>query len=107
MIKLVKSPEVVETLAKEFSKLIFEYIGKDKLLRVVELNKTEENDTTCHSHDFCDANVFIADAFKIYGIDPENDFGEFLQDDNCIDIWNSAWNLAKENDFYKSSLIEV
>lgn len=39
---------------------------------VVERNKNETDPHIGHSHDFCDANMFLYDVFKKYGMDPRS-----------------------------------
>ena len=76
---------------------------------VIEDNKKETSDDVCHSHDTCDANMVMLDAFNDVGIDLENDYVEFpgeglvdTKSDSAIliNIWNKAWGEAKKNDFY-------
>lgn len=93
------SKEELSKIANKFSELLLEEIGKEKLDEVVSLNKEEENDDICHSHDFCDANVLMAEAFAAVGIDLDKDFPAILQNKEILDIWNQAWALAKSNEF--------
>ncbi len=52
----------------------------------------------CHSHDFCDANVFMDKAFiKVIGKSAATQ--EFLNDDKMLDLWDSAWTKAKKSGF--------
>lgn len=52
-------------------------------------NSTETNINCCHSHDFCDANETMAEAFKeVLGRDID------LQSDIDTALWNGAWNYA-------------
>ena len=62
---------------------------------IVERNKNETDPHICHSHDFCDANMFLYDVFKKYGMDSAAKGGIR----KCADLWNSAWNLDKANNF--------
>ena len=85
----------VETLALEFSQGLHAYLTPEQISEVVERNKNETDPHICHSHDFCDANMFLYDVFKKYGMDPAAEGGM----KKCADLWNSAWNLAKANNF--------
>jgi hypothetical protein len=84
-----------ETLALEFSQGLHAYLTPEKMSEVVERNKNEADPHICHSHDFCDANVFLYDVFKKYGMDPAAKGGM----KKWADLWNSAWNVAKANNF--------
>lgn len=49
----------------------------------------------CASHDFCDANEAMAEAFReIVGRDLLPDDGEGPTDADCA-LWNDAWHIAK------------
>jgi len=76
-----------ETLALEFSQGLHAYLTPEQMSEVVERNKNEADPHICHSHDFCDANMFLYDVFKKYGMD------------KWADLWNRAWNLAKARGF--------
>lgn len=107
--KFLNSPSEITELAKAFSKNLLKEIGAEKLKTVIEDNKKETSDDVCHSHDMCDANMVMLDAFNDVGIDLENDYVEFpgeglvdTKSDSAIliNIWNKAWGEAKKNDFY-------
>lgn len=42
----------------------------------------------CHSHDFLDANVVMAQAFRDNGLDPD------VSNDDVVALWNEAWEVA-------------
>lgn len=84
-----------ETLALEFSQGLHAYLTPEQMSEVVERNKNEADPHICHSHDFCDANMFLYDVFKKYGMDPVAKGGM----DKWADLWNNAWNLAKARGF--------
>ena len=46
-------------------------------------NRTETDNGICHSHDYCDANVIMADAMDEFGL------SELEQD-----VWVAAWDYA-------------
>lgn len=90
----MRKEQLIKSIAREFGCLLTLQLGS-KLITVVERNSTEKNSSICHSHDFCDANVFMNAAFNRYKKrDP--------QADSCNDafILNEAWNIAKSNQFY-------
>lgn len=86
---LEKESPMVETLAKEFSAKLEEWIGEE-LKTVVARNYVEKDSAICHSHDFCDANMAMIEVFEARGLDWET-HNELL---------DAAWNKAKANNFY-------
>lgn len=57
---------------------------------IIKLNADEPSPSICHSHDFCDANMVMADAFA------KTFKQEFVIDDFHCAVWNQAWTQAKE-----------
>ena len=84
---------LVERLAIAFSLRIRRDLA-DNLQRVIELNRIEL-DTNCASHDFIDSNVTMQEAWQSIPALGDNE----VDCQYCADIWNAAWQLAKENDF--------
>ncbi len=81
-------------LSIEFSKILREWLGAEVIQQINKLNETEDNLSICHSHDFCDANLAMAEAFeKVHGEKPE------INSDKSIEKWNSAWKEAILNKF--------
>lgn len=85
----------VETLALEFSKGLHAYLSPEQMREVVERNRTEAVPGICHSHDFCDANMFLYDVFIKYGMNPATEGGM----DQWGELWDQAWNLSKSKEF--------
>ena len=84
-----------EQIARRFSKLVAEYVGTENMQHIIVMNRDETDTNICHSHDFCDANVFMCEAIiDITGIVPS---------DNDCDMWNRAWDTAKKAEFYGGS----
>lgn len=95
---ITQTEDFYEQLAREFSALILDWIGKDKLQEVVRLNSQETNKDVCHSHDFCDTNQAIIEVCEKYDI-------ELFPDDQDAqervgEMVDSIWDIAKENNFY-------
>ncbi|ERJ38656.1 hypothetical protein L810_6873 [Burkholderia sp. AU4i] len=67
-----------------------------ELTQVRERNRVEEIAGVCHTHDFCDANMLMLDAFVECGLaeNPESCIGDELHP-----LWNLAWKLAAEAEF--------
>lgn len=78
-------------LARKFSEILLEWCGPKELKAMNARNLLEKDKSICHSHDFCDANMAMAEACEFFGINWE-------MNNSPVDY---AWNLAKKNQFYK------
>ena len=87
-------------LAWTFSTLLLRDLGEDTLTKVARLNLVE-TENFCHSHDYIDTNMVMAEAFKQV-TETEVD----LDSSSDISLWNSSWNLAITNNFYLLPLKE-
>lgn len=85
----------VETLALEFSQGLRSYLTDEQMAEVLRLNLAEISLGICHSHDFCDANMFLHEVFMKYGMNPVEEGGM----DRWGDLWDRAWNMAKASEF--------
>ena len=65
----------IETLALEFSQRLRNYLTEEQMVDVVRRNLAETSPGICHSHDFCDANMFLYDVFMKYGMNPVEEGG--------------------------------
>lgn len=110
--EILNSKDEVTKIAKAFGAELLKEIGADNMKKVIADNKNEKDKGVCHSHDYCDANVVMDDAFKAYGIDIFEEFpgfpGQGMTGKNnatktLIEIWNKAWDEAKSNNFYFGS----
>lgn len=91
---------LVASVAKEFARLIREYIPGERLAHVVLLNRTG-HPSECATHTYLDANEVMAEAFQRCGICPPavvEDAPEDLKDRQNA-VWNAAWTMAKRADF--------
>ena len=68
-------------VADAFSQRLAKYLGKTTLAKVVHRNVAEKCPDIYHSYDFCDPNIFIAEAFEEIGL-------------KSTAGWGKAWNLA-------------
>ena len=92
------SSKLITDIGKEFSSILLIDLGIDVMREVVEKNSTEEYDGVCASHDYCDANLVMAEAFnKICRREAEID----SEEDSYW--WGEAWNYAKVNNFFIGS----
>lgn len=88
----------VEGLAKAFTIELRETLTAEEWGFMYERNKAEANPQVCHSHDFCDANECMAEAWKKLGGDDEQVLSNTPEGDEARGIWNAAWDLAKRNE---------
>jgi hypothetical protein len=68
---------------------------------ICDLNKGKYADLgVCATHDFCDANMLMLAAFEeVFKRNPlDGPGGHMTQADT--DLWNDAWTIAKETEFY-------
>ena len=90
--------EEVTKLAEAFRDGIREFLTPDELREVDAANR-ERNDETCATHDFCDANEVMLEAFEV-AFGREMRLGEDVEgSDVDLDLANAAWMLAKRNGF--------
>lgn len=80
----------VKRLALSFADELLDTIGEADYEEVKARNATEEYARFCASHDFCDANMVMFDAFNTeIGWDCD------LDNDEDTSVWNEAWELAR------------
>lgn len=85
----------VKKLAKMFSWEMRCALTKEEMAEVIEANRDLENTGACASHDVCDANMVMMEAWtKFFGVDYING-----DDDEQCRLWSEAWHLAKANEF--------
>lgn len=83
-------------VAREFGHLMQAELSPAEFRQMIDRNKAEMSPGVCHSHDFCDANMIMFEACKkIKG----DEF--FPNTDENAALWNEAWEIAIEADFYK------
>lgn len=88
----------IENLAQTFSKILLQWLGQDKI-DAINAENALRNDTSCASHDHCDPNQAMIDAYAVvFGREPFNDDDQ-EQSDLDTDRINEAWNLSKKNKF--------
>ncbi len=90
----IKSLPTAKGLAAEFcNQLALQLSGPD-LAEAVRRNTLAALCDVCHTHDFCDANMVMYDAWHAHlGEDMD------LQNDAHIALWNNAWRIAKAAEF--------
>lgn len=77
-------------IALEFNELLRIELSSEQWFEICDRNRKQTDWNTCASHDFCDANVWMARAIKtVLGIRVKPSKQEHT------DIWNRAWDMAK------------
>lgn len=95
LVPLFEANTDVITLAKEFSSILKEWLSKKEMEELIQANKDERDSSICHSHDYCDPNQAMADAFKkVTGKEVD------MQKDKDSALVDAAWDLAKKENFY-------
>ena len=78
-------------LAEAFRGVVREWLSSAELRLVDERNQAYPPDV-CATHDFCDSNMAMFEAFvRVHGREPDGD-----QDDAA---WNAAWTEARAGRF--------
>ncbi len=105
MNQTIPTPEAV---AAQFCAVLREWLTPEQLAEAVRLN-AERNDGSCATHDYCDANMAMDEAFARCGGPRATDTGRDLEEgedrqlacmsDECLAVWEAAWSLAKQAGF--------
>ena len=84
-------------LAQCFSAQLGEALTVHQLQQVNRLNEEDgPHSPVCHSHDFCDANMFMLAAWEeMLGSGTPD-----LNDDANNELWADAWAIAKAAGFW-------
>lgn len=93
----------IYSLALEFSRVLRSWLDEREMATVIERNETAES-YICHSHDFCDANMAMDEAWRNLKLPLELIEGEEEETiapntEECMSLWSAAWGKAKENRF--------
>jgi hypothetical protein len=87
-------------LADMFGTVLREWLTQGQLMEVRRRNNAYGVEAdVCASHEFCDANMAMADAFELAlgrPLLPEDRDGMAPDD---VDLVNEAWKIAKRNGF--------
>lgn len=88
---------IAEKIAKKFADVLASWLSSEEIAEFLQRTKDEKDSSICHSHDYCDANMAMLEAFKFYGLN--------LVDgkDETFALCNEAWSLAKKHLFYRSA----
>ena len=110
--KLVLEDIRATKLAAVFTKVINAWLTQAQLREVRRRNKSPDRiETSCATHDFCDANMAMEEAFvRVSGQTAAQlsrrsrrregcDCGCKCLSDRCIWLWTEAWEIAKQKGF--------
>lgn len=87
---------IAQQIAIEFSRNLREYAADGEIEQCIRDNRAETDKSVCHSHDFCDANVAMDEAFGVVTGKPASDD---LNDESTLALWAEAWDIAKQAEF--------
>jgi hypothetical protein len=99
-------------LAKAFATVLGDWLTANQWAEMRAANVNHRDDGVCASHNYCDSNMAMAEAFKsVTGREPSASFethydadaGQHVADDpaeeaQCLAdsaLWNAAWDIAK------------
>jgi hypothetical protein len=86
-------------LATDFAKRLAADLDAETLVQIDALNAAETDPNICHSHDFCDANVFMAATINT---ELGRDEDEYTAGDDEFDrMFERVWMVAKAEGFAK------
>jgi len=77
-------------IAQKFVEILRRQLTKEQYEEAVKLNAMEDNSDICHSHDHCDANMVMLEAFESLNLI----VGDY--DEELAMLWDEAWTEAKE-----------
>ncbi len=82
------------TLQAVFARRLEAEVGAERYALTIERNMTQPDSHICHSHDFCDANQIMLDAFEeVHGREANVGTDEDSAPD--MDAMQAAWNAWK------------
>jgi hypothetical protein len=99
-------------VAKEFSRIVTEWLGKETMLKVIRENQEHVGtmyEDCCATGNYCDSNMAMLEAFEntlgrefqvSYGINGEENLETLKAHDADCELWNTAWDMAKKNRYW-------
>ena len=91
----VKTNLLLLKIAKSFSALLERDFTNDIKKEIIQRN-IGNHSSCCATHDYCDANEYMLEAFTAWGFGHVFD----VDDDSLFNYWNSVWETAKYNKFW-------
>ena len=81
-------------LARSFADILGEWLTPEQFAEMRLRNVQYVNDNICASHDYCDANMAMIEAFnRVLGREPASWFAN--DSDADMRLMDEAWNIAK------------
>ena len=77
-------------LARRFEETLRSWMTADEWQEMRLRNASEVNKNVCHSHDYCDANMAMSEAWASFGLPDCN-----ADNETQAKLWNDAWNIFK------------
>ncbi len=99
---MISQPAIVAQNAWTFAARLRTEIGPANLQEVIRRNALPAYRGCCASHDFCDANMPMMDAFE--GAKGRPVLGEDGMADADCDLVNAAWDMANANAFFAADV---
>jgi hypothetical protein len=85
-----------ERIAELFSEKLRAVATDEEWAEMRAANRAEECAQVCHSHDFCDANVTMDEAFEeVTGRSALSFESDSDEEAGAFALWNEAWEIAK------------
>lgn len=81
----------IRKVANTFVKVLRRWLTPEQFAEMQRRNKVETDPQVCHSHDFCDANEAMMEAFTEHGLTADYD----PDDAEHTALWNKVWEAAK------------
>ncbi len=82
-------------LAQAFSRVLRQWLTAEQMREVVARNRAEQyGKGICASHDFCDANMAMLEAWESLSTTQQD-----CQSEEQARIWSAAWDIAKGKEF--------
>lgn len=88
-----------KALAAAFAAILKEWASPEEWVTMRRANAGYSDPTICASHDFCDANMAMDEAFDKLGIAAPGDEGcedGTSEHEAACALWNAAWAMAKK-----------
>ena len=91
-----RSERRAEKIAAEFVRILRSWATDEEWDAMLRDNAAEADSGVCHSHDFCDANMAMEEAFHNLGFKTCADIEEESAEKGvATDLWNAAWDAAR------------
>lgn len=81
-----------EVIGNRFALILNSWLTPEQLESVKSENAKNKTTLNCASHNFCDANMAMVEAFEFFQEALPDDDGDQAQ----FDLWNKSWDYAKK-----------